>query len=138
MIKKGLHIITACMVVISTMGISVNMHFCHDQLIDLALYSPAESCCDTSNEEQCDTHDGLSKMSHCQDDSFVVDALEDFVGSSLATEFASYESTDVLSWLTSPYNSSGSNEEPKSKVPEHYFPPPYNEVDLSRVQTYLI
>ncbi len=46
MIRKTLHIIVASFILISTMGITINMHYCHDQLIDLAFNAPAHSCCE--------------------------------------------------------------------------------------------
>ena len=138
MIRKALHIIVAAILVISTMGITINMHFCHDQLIDLALYAPAESCCDVSNEMPCDPQEGISKMGHCEDDSIVVEPLEDFLGSSLDINFESNQSTDLLFWIALQYSSSGTNEDIKSIVPDYYLPPPYQEVDLSQIQSFLI
>ena len=138
MIRKALHIVMAALVLISTMGITINMHFCHDQLIDLALYAPAESCCDVSNEVPCDPKEGLSQMDHCEDDSIVVEALEDFLGSSLAVNFESKQSTDLFFWIALQYSSPGANEDIKSIVPDYYFPPPYQEVDLSQIQSFLI
>ena len=128
----------AAMVLISTMGITINMHFCHDQLIDLALYSPAESCCDTSKEPLCDANEGLSQMNHCEDDSIIVEPLEDFEGSSFAISFNHNQSTDILFWIALNYNSPGKLEDLKSPVPDYYLPPPCQEVDLSQIQSYLI
>lgn len=128
----------AAAVLISTMGITINMHFCHDQLIDLALYAPAESCCDVSNEVPCDPQGGISQMDHCDDDSVVVEALEDFIGSSLVINFESNQSTDLLFWIELQYSSPGTNEDIKSIFPDYYLPPPYQEVDLSQIQSFLI
>ena len=138
MIRKVLHILMAAAVLISTMGVTINMHFCHDQLIDLALYSPAESCCDVNNEVPCDPHEGLSQMDHCDDDSIVVEALDDFLGSSLAINFESNQSTELLFWIALQYSSPGANEDIKPIVPDCYLSPPYQEVDLSRIQSFLI
>lgn len=138
MIRKALHIMAAAAVVISTMGITINRHFCQDQLIDLALYATAESCCDVSNEAPCDPQEGLSQMDHCDDDSIVLEALEDFLGTSLAINFGSNQSTDLLFWIALHYSSPGANEDIKSMVPDYYLPPPYQEVELSQIQFFLI
>ena len=128
----------AAAVLISTMGVTINMHFCHDQLIDLALYSPAESCCDVNNEVPCDPHEGLSQMDHCDDDSIVLEAVESFVSSSFIFNFENHESSDILFWIALQLNSPALNENSKTILPEYYLPPPYQEVDLSQIQSYLI
>jgi hypothetical protein len=138
MIKKAVHIIMAAAVLISTMGITINMHFCHDQLIDLALNSVAESCCDASMEVACDHQEGISQTDHCEDDSIVVEVLEDFLGSSLAINFNSNKSTDLLFRIALHFGSPGIHEDVKSIVPETYLPPSYQEVDLSQIQSFLI
>lgn len=138
MIRKAIHIIMAAAVLISTTGITINMHFCHDQLIDLALYAPAESCCDASKEVACDHQVGISQTDHCEDDSIVVEALEDFLGSSLAINFDCNQSTDLLFYIALQYSIPGANENIKSIVPDYYLPPPYQEVELSQIQSFLI
>ena len=126
------------MVLISTLGITINMHFCHDQLIDLALYSPAESCCDLSKDAPCDPHEGLSPMDHCDNESITVEALEDFMASAFTFNFENQESADILFWISMQYDNSGNLKHSKPDVPEFYLPPPYQEVDLSQIQSYLI
>ena len=138
MIRKALHILMAATVLISTMGFTINMHFCHDQLIDLALYAPAESCCNANMGLACDHQEGISQTDHCEDDSIVLEALEDFLGSSLAINFKNIQSTDILFWIAFEYSSSGRDEDLKSLVPDYYLPPPVQEVDLSHIQSFLI
>lgn len=138
MIKKAVHIFMAAAVLIATMGLTINMHFCHDQLIDLALFAPAESCCDAGMEVVCHHQDGISQADHCEDDSIVLEALEDFLGSSSAINFESKESTDLLFWIALHIGSPGIHEDVKSIVPDHYQPPPYQEVDLAQIQSFLI
>lgn len=128
----------AVMVLISTMGITINMHFCHDQLIDLAFYSPAKSCCNENHEVPCDPREDLAPMNHCENDSVILEALEDFVGSSFAINLDSKQSTDVLFYIALKFKSTGIYEDIKSIIPDYDLPPPYQEVDLSQIQSYLI
>lgn len=126
------------MVLISTMGITINMHFCHNQLIDFALYSAAESCCNINKELPCHPQEGFSQMDHCVDKSIIVEALEDFEGSSFTIHFDNNQSTDILFWIALKSSSPGILEELKSPVPDYYSPPPFQEVHLSEIQSYLI
>jgi hypothetical protein len=77
-------------------------------------------------------------MDHCKNDSIVVEALEDFVGPSLSINLDSNHFTDLLFWIALHYNNSGTNEDINSIVPDYYLPPPYQEVDLSQIQSFLI
>ena len=45
MIAKVLHIILAGIIFISSSGITVNSHYCLDELKEIALFVPAKQCC---------------------------------------------------------------------------------------------
>lgn len=130
--------IMAAMVILSTMGMTINMHYCHDQLIDLALYAPAESCCGSDHAVPCQTEEGIKQMHHCEDDSLVLEALEDFMGSTFAFSLENNHTIDLLFGTALHYFEKGFEEFSKPTVPEYYFPPPYQEVDLAQIQAYLI
>ena len=138
MIRKALHIIMAAVVLVSTMTVTINLHYCHDQLIDLALYSPAESCCDSDKAASCHTEEGVKQMHHCEDDSLVLEGREDLMGSSFTFSLANNHSIDLLFGTDSHHVYNVYAESFKPAVPEYYFPPPYQEVDLSQIQSYLI
>ena len=138
MIRKALHIIMAAVVLVSTMTVTINAHYCHDQLIDLALYSPAESCCSSDNASSCHSEEGVKQMHHCEDDSLVLEALEDLMGSSFTFNLSNNHTIDLLFGTLFHHIHTGYAESHKPTVPEYYFPPPYQEVDLSQIQSYLI
>lgn len=54
MIKKLSHIIFAILLLISTMGMAVSKHYCHNNLVDIAVFSEAQSCC---NDGGCCTNE---------------------------------------------------------------------------------
>ena len=138
MFRKIAHIIVAALILVSTTGFTINMHYCHNQLIDLALFAPAKSCCDTSSGKPCDTGNEIKKMSHCEDESIQVETTDDFVGSSPAFNL---ENTPTIELLFTAYiltGIQGSDQEIKLETPWHKEPPPYREVVLSHIQTYLI
>jgi len=136
--RKAVHMTVAAAMLISTMGITINMHFCHEQLIDLALYSPAESCCEGPVEVPCGHQEGISQPGHCEDVAIVVDALKDFLGSTLATNLESNQSPDVLHRMELRDKHSATFQDLKPMVPDDSLPPPYQEVDLALIQSFLI
>ena len=138
MFKKIIHIIVAGFILVSTTGFTLNMHYCHDQLIDLALFSPAQSCCDTANEDPCDTDNSVSKMNHCEDESLVVESTDDYVGSSFTVSLENDNSIDLLLTASILFNVQDADDEIVTEAPWQKEPPPYQEVVLSHIQSYLI
>ncbi len=56
MLKKISHIILSCLLLISTMGMTVSMHYCGEELISVSLLNEADSCCDMGDCCQSETH----------------------------------------------------------------------------------
>ncbi len=56
MLKKISHIILSCLLLISTMGMAVSMHYCGEELISVSLLNEADSCCDMGDCCQSETH----------------------------------------------------------------------------------
>ena len=138
MIKKIIHGIVAALILVSTTGFTINLHYCHDQLIDLALYAPAKSCCDTHKMDPCDVDNTFSKMNHCKDESIVVESNETFVGSSYDFNFDNSYSIDLLLTASLIFNEQGVHDQIVKEPPWHKEPPPYQEVVLSKIQSFLI
>lgn len=137
MIRKATHMILAALVLLSTMGITVNMHFCHDQLIDLALYAPAESCCG-GNAFMCHTgEEGVEATSHCDDESIVLEALEDFMASTFAFNFEYSHSFELFSTSQFMIDSPVAKNISTSRILNYKKPPP-QEVVLSQIQSFLL
>ena len=128
----------AAVVLVSTMTVTINAHYCHDQLIDLAFYAPAESCCGSDHAPSCNSEEGVKQMHHCVDDSLVLEALEDLMVSSFAFSPENNHTIDLLFASALHTISNGDVESCKTTVPEYFFPPPYQEVELSQIQSYLI
>jgi len=138
MIKKALHSVIAVFVLISSTGFTINTHYCHDQLIDMALFAPAKSCCDSNAKGLCHAMDGISKKDHCQDKSVVVEPVDDYEASpSTFNSENAHKATLFLTSLALNYFP-GINESTKIEVPWYKKPPPYQAVVLSKIQSYLI
>ena len=117
------------------MGFTINMHYCHDQLIDLAFNAPAHSCCDTEEDGADQSQDSCPG---CQDESIVVERSDDYEISVNAFNFQnSHHTTLFFSSVIFTYNQ-GVDQSTKNEVPWYKKPPPYQEVVLSQIQSYLI
>lgn len=46
MIQKLSHIILASLLLVTTMGMAVSKHYCHNSLVDVSFFAKAKSCCD--------------------------------------------------------------------------------------------
>ena len=135
MIRKVLHSVIAVFILVSSTGFTINVHYCHDQLIDLALLAPAHSCCDTEKDGANQAQDSCPG---CQDESVVVEPGDDYVLSAITFDFENTHTTTLF--LTSVILNyvQGIDESTKNEVPWYKKPPPYQEVFLSKIQSYLI
>jgi len=96
MIKQAGNILLSVVLLISFGGFSINMHYCHEKLYDLAIISEAHSCCDDVNhshvttchadmETQQSSHDcqkdDMEPM-HCENKSVKIESTDNFIISS--------------------------------------------------------
>jgi hypothetical protein len=135
MIRKVLHIVIAVFILISSTGFIINMHYCHDQLIDMAFLAPAHSCCDVNEENASQVQDSCPG---CQDESIVVESGEDYVLSTGTFNFENSHNIDLFLTAAGLNFFQGFEESTKNEVPWYKKPPPYQEVVLSKIQSYLI
>jgi hypothetical protein len=138
MIRKIIHIFFALLILVSTTGFTINMHYCHGQLVDLALFAPAKSCCDRAGDTPCQGDNQIGRTSHCQNESITVEQAGDFEGSSFSVNLENTYSIDLLLAFSTELNLGDAVDDIRIKPPWHKEPPPYREVILSRIQTYLI
>jgi len=138
MYKKIMHIIVACFILISTTGFTINLHYCHNQIYDLALFAPAHSCCETPTQGHCHSTGDIANMNHCEDESIVVESINDYVESSYSISLENTHSIDLLLTASILLNVGGSDDNIVKHAPWHKEPPPYRAVVLSQIQSYLI
>jgi hypothetical protein len=138
MYRKVFHIILAGLILVSTTGFTLNLHYCHGKIYDLALFAPAHSCCEAGSRAHCHEAGDMNTTNHCQDESIVVQSTDDYIGSSLEVNFAPTESIDLLLSALVLFQMQGPDDEVLIEPPWHKEPPPYREVVLSEIQTYLI
>lgn len=138
MFRKVIHIIVACFILVSTTGFTISLHYCHNEIYDLALFSPAHSCCETGSQGHCHSTGELANMNHCEDESIVVESTDDYVGSSFEVSLENTHSIDLLLIASILFNAELSDDDIVTEAPWHKEPPPYQEVVLSQIQSYLI
>ena len=132
--RKVLHIAVAVFILISSTGFTINMHYCHDQLIDMALLAPAHSCCDTEE----DANQSQSSCPGCQDESIVVEPGDDYEVSASTFNFDNSHNTTLFLTSVVLHSIHSIDESAKNEVPWYKKPPPYQEVVLSQIQSFLI
>lgn len=93
MVKKITNILLSLLLLISVGGFSINMHYCHEKLYDLAVLSEAHSCCEdrdhshlnscnienTSHKHSgdCETEDQDSRQ--CENKSVKIGSPDNFI-----------------------------------------------------------
>lgn len=135
MLKKIVHIIIASLILISTLGLTINLHYCHDQLIDIAFLAPANSCCDINEAEANQIQDDCPG---CEDESISTESTDDFTVSSHTFNLENSYVNELLITATIQFGFQDSNNHSAMEAPWYKKPPPYQEVSLSQIQSFLI
>ena len=138
MFRKVLHIVLACFILVSTTGLTISLHYCHDKIYDLSIFAPAHSCCEAGSGAQCHAPGNMDTSKHCEDESIVVESTDDYVGSSFVVNLENTHSIDLLLTASVLFHVQGPDVEVLLEPPWHKEPPPYQEVVLSQIQSYLI
>jgi hypothetical protein len=87
MIRKFTHITIILILLISTVGFTINFHYCNDKIYDVGIYSEATSCCSVDVHEHHNKknhHHSCDSESHkndCEDETLKFESLDSFIGS---------------------------------------------------------
>ena len=139
MFKLISHIILSGLILLSLTGLTFNLHYCQDTLYDIALNSPAESCCENgAHDHHCHPDPDMENSNHCDDETVKVESTDDFFVSSYSFDFDDVHHIDLLfatHILSENQHSSNNNE---SEVLNYKKPPILPEVVLSQIQSFLI
>ncbi|MCF8224789.1 MAG: hypothetical protein K9J30_02805 [Bacteroidales bacterium] len=139
MFKKVFHIVIAALILVSSTGFSVNMHFCHEHLIDMALNVPAENCCGGDDDMLvCCTIAVQPENNHCEDKSISVKTSGEYVTTVYHFNFDDSFSFD-LPWLTYPDLFTVNNDNQSTfAFAELRSPPGIPGVSLPQIQSFLL
>ncbi|MFC2111135.1 hypothetical protein ACFLQ5_01645 [Bacteroidota bacterium] len=77
MLKIVSHIIISSLFLISTTGLTINLHYSHNELYDIGLYTEAESCCgDLTQHNSCCAKE--KQKNQCEDKTIEMKVKDDF------------------------------------------------------------
>jgi hypothetical protein len=138
LLKKSAHSVIAVLILVSSTGFTISVHYCHDQLIDLGLFTPAYSCCEKTGHGSCDAGDALSARSHCRDETIVVESTDDYVDSVPDFNLRNSSVIDLFLTVSILFNVQAPAGKIATVAPWHKEPPPFQAVVLSEIQVYLI
>ena len=97
MIKFLIHISLSALLLLSATGMTINLHYCQDQLFDLALIRPADNCCETGMHENHCHHDAdMANSNHCDDESISFESTSEYVVSAISFSFENAHSFDLF------------------------------------------
>lgn len=153
MFNKVSHISIAMILVVSTLGLTINKHYCKDKLYDSGIFSEARNCCveesihegpvdvkhhyKRSQYQICDVHN--HKMNDCRDETINVGHVDNFVVSSFHIDFNALSS--IYLSLSVPFFSGLFNLSDTFFIimPERYVSPHgIHQVVLSFLSAYLL
>ena len=152
MIKKLGHIFIALLLLISTTGMTVRLHYCNNRLYDVGIFSNAANCCmdvvhehsqeaghhQHKNKNNQDCNSESHQKNDCENDTVKVETVGNYVLSAFDFDFNSisflnlFLSTSVVINLYNPQDIS------TVEIPSWNISPPKIQVLLSLLQTYLL
>ena len=133
------HIILSVLILFSVTGLTVNLHYCQDELYDLALNSPAEDCCDNEAHDHPCHHDaGMDSSNHCDDETIKVESTDDFFTSSYSFDFDDADYIDLFYRTPILLKNQSTAKNATSEVLYYKKPQIKREVVLSQIQSFLI
>jgi hypothetical protein len=133
------HIILSGLILLSLTGFTVNLHYCQDTLYDIALNSPAESCCENgAHEHHCHPVPDMDNSNHCDDETIKVESTDDFFVSSYSFDFDDVNHIDLFNRTLIFLENKLTANNTESEVLNYKKPPTLPEVVLSQIQSFLI
>jgi hypothetical protein len=138
MIKLIGHMVLSGLLLVTSTGMTINMHFCQGHLYDLALNAPAHSCCEPdAGETACHHHHDMTKSHQCDDKSIRIESSQDYVSSGFTFDFGDTHSFELFGTSTLLIEPADTDKPFTTRLIDYKKPPP-QEVVLSQIQTYLI
>lgn len=129
MIRKTLNIIIATLLIITTTGFSISKHYCHGNLISVAINNDAPSCCGMDAE----------MPDHCQNEEEHIQLDEDFIYKDQQDHSGKLFPLDSeLFSIISLFTQTPEIEKGSHPYPPDAIHPPEVQTFLSLIQAYLL
>jgi hypothetical protein len=142
-IRKTCHITLVALLLVSTVGLTVNLHYCRHELYDIGVFTQAKSCCDSSNKPR-NRHEhhacgmDTKETDTCEDETMVAEAVDHFVVSSFRFSSYQFSISDFFLPNIEVIPAYCSQNFTYRVYPEWNIPPPGKLTSQSFLQTYLI
>ena len=151
MLKKAGHIILIPLLVVATMGMTINMHYCKGKLYDLGIFTQAANCygehvnMSASAEVPKQTksnhlHNCCSShhsKSDCKDESIKLNHVDNYIVSAFNFD-SDHSSINIFPITTELTRVSGFSDASKFEFQKSDSSPPDTHIKLPFLQTYLI
>lgn len=144
MLRKLSHIGLIGLLLVSTMGMTINLHYCQHKLYDIGIFGQAEKCCiphDKSHHSKKEHHCKATNhhKDDCEDETIHIESVDNFVVPSFSFEFDDIHLIQlfVLNAIFSDLSYLSSYAKKTEISPENISPPKIH-VPLSLLQTYLL
>lgn len=144
--KKFSHIVLSFLLLISTMGMVINLHYCEGKLYDVGIFSEAKNCCFVDDHHHENHHKHIHAhhdcdaknlgQNDCDDEAVTIEPVDQFVASSFIFGFNNFSFINLfllVPVITDLYNLSAVS---ISEIPELNIPPPKIQTILSNLQVY--
>jgi hypothetical protein len=139
MLKLIGHMLISGLVILSVTGLTVNLHYCGEDLYDIALNAPADSCCDKhSHDQECHPVEENDHSNHCNDEEIEVETTDVFVPSSFTIEFFDIPGIDLFTGVDHFTAYQGSGDKVPGRLLHFKKPPAVSGVLLAQIQSFLI
>jgi len=140
MIKKIVNTAIVSLLLVATTGLTVNLHYCRENLYDIGVFSKAESCCMPGENKKPHRHCNVNnhQKSDCEDKTVNFEPVDNFVVSSSNFDFSNFSSLSLFilnSIVTDIFNYISIS---VIEIPKQDISPPEIQVVLSLLQTYLL
>jgi hypothetical protein len=133
------HIIISGLFILSMTGLTVNLHYCGEDLYDIALNAPADNCCDEeAHVHQCHPPEDNGHSNHCDDERLKVETTDVFIPSSFSVESSNIHIIDLFTETAYSTSFEGSGDPTSGRLLHFKKPPIPSEVILSQIQSFLI
>lgn len=128
-LRKTSHIVLALLLLVSTTGMTVSLHYCNHSLYDIGIFTRAESCCMTQeNMTETNVHDhcaaDLQQKGHCEDETIALDHVDDFLATAFQADLTTQITTTLSNILASaetilfqPFSSKSAEIPPRDNAP---------------------
>lgn len=96
-IVKSISLISiALIILLSTSGFKISMHFCEDHIYDIGILHQAQSCCGNINHHHSHCADMPREKAPCEDDTLEFQKIDNFVNTLINIDFSSEIVMDLM------------------------------------------